>query len=318
MTAAALRLGFAGTPAFAATVLEALLAEGRHPVAVVYTQPDRPAGRGRQPRPSPVKEIALAAGIPVRQPPSARDPAEVAALAALGLDVLVVVAYGLILPQALLDTPRLGCVNVHASLLPRWRGAAPIQRALLAGDARTGVSIMRVTAELDTGPVYLQAPLDIEPGDTSASLEQRLAELGARALRETLAALAEGRARAEPQPAAGVTYAHKLNRAESDIDWRAPAAAIERQVRALQPWPVASTTLLDQPLRVLQCRVETAPPGAVPGQPLQADAEGILVAAGEGAVRLQRVQLPGKRPVLAADLVNAQPALRALRAQARR
>lgn len=313
MSARSLRLGFAGTPAFAAVSLRALLEQAHHRLLAVYTQPDRPAGRGRQPRPSAVKELALAAGLPVHQPTGFADPAQVQALRLLELDALVVVAYGLILPETVLGCPRLGCLNVHASLLPRWRGAAPIQRAILAGDPLTGVSIMRVSRELDSGPVYRQARCPIEAGDTAATLEARLAELGARELLLTLDQLAEDGPEPSPQPLAGVTYAHKLNKTEALIDWRAPAQDIERRVRAFVPWPVAWTDLLEAPLRVWECRCEPAPRPAAPGTVLEAGAAGILVAAGRDAVRLQRVQLPGKRPVAAGELAHSHPALRALR-----
>lgn len=314
MSTPGLRLGFAGTPPFAAVSLKALVNEGRHHIAAVYTQPDRPAGRGRRSRCSAVKDYALEAGLAVRQPATLREPAALDALRALGLDALVVVAYGQILPQAALDAPRLGCINVHASLLPRWRGAAPIQRAMLAGDTRTGVSIMAVTAQLDSGPVYRQAGCAIGETDTAASLEGRLAELGAAELLRTLQGLAAGSCPAVPQPVEGVCYAAKLSKAEGEIDWRRPAEDIARQVRAFNPRPVAWTRLLDLDMRIWECRAEPGTtPGAAPGTPLAAGPEGILVAAGGGAVRLTRVQLPGRRAVAAAELINAHPALQALR-----
>ena len=243
------RIVFAGTPEFAVPVLSALAAAGASPVAV-YTQPDRPAGRGRQLTPSPVKRWATGEGIPVLQPESLAPIPVQQELAAWHPDLVVVVAYGLLLPRAVLAIPRLGCVNVHASLLPRWRGAAPIQRAILAGDAQTGVCLMQMEAGLDTGPVYCCSTLPITPDSTAATLHDRLAAAGAALLQTALPELLEGQLLAQAQPAEGVTYAHKITKAEAGIDWTQTAQAIDRQIRAFNPWPIAQTTWNDRVLRI--------------------------------------------------------------------
>jgi methionyl-tRNA formyltransferase len=300
-----LRVVYAGTPEFAVPALDALVGS-RHAVVGIYTQPDRPAGRGRALTASPVKRRALELGLPVHQPATLRDPAAVPALAALAPDVLVVAAYGLILPVAILDLPRLGGVNVHASLLPRWRGAAPIQRALLAGDAETGVCIMRMEAGLDTGPVYAREAFPIGPRDTAAALHDRLAALGARLLVPVLDALDDGRAHATPQPAAGVTYAKKLEKREARLDWTASAVELDRAVRAFDPWPVAETLLDGEQLRVHAAEPrEGGDPGVAPGTILAAGAEGIDVQTGEGVLRLTRVQPAGRKVVAAREFANA-------------
>jgi methionyl-tRNA formyltransferase len=297
-------LGFAGTPEFAVPALEAL-AHSPHRIAVVLTQPDRPAGRGRQLAASPVKIRAQRLGIPVEQPASLKTPEALALLQARDLDVLVVAAYGLILPQHVLEAPRLGCINIHASLLPRWRGAAPIQRAILAGDSHTGISIMRMEAGLDTGPVYLHRPLQIAETDTSASLEPRLAQLGAQCIVDALDAVARGSAVAEPQVAAAATYARKIEKEEALIDWTRPAVEIERAVRAFNPRPVAETRWRSQQLRIWSSRLAPGAAAARPGTVIRADATGIVVACGTEALSLDVVQLPGGRPLPAREFLKA-------------
>jgi methionyl-tRNA formyltransferase len=305
----ALRLGFAGTPKFSVPALQAL-AESEHAVQVVFTKPDRPAGRGRLVQPSPVKQRALELGLPVLEPATFNSSDTLDTLRALDLDALVVVAYGLILPPAALAAPRLGCFNIHASLLPRWRGAAPIQRALLAGDAVTGVTIMRMEAGLDTGPMLAVRAVDIAERDTGGSLHDRLAVLGAALLRETLDALARGPVPETPQPEAGVTYAQKISKAEAEIDWRADAQEVLRMVRAFNPAPVAQTRWGGQQVRVWEAELAAAPraphAGAPPGAVIDAGPGGIDVACGRGALRLTRLQLAGRKPMSAGDILNSQ------------
>lgn len=300
-----LSIVFAGTPEFAVPALEALL-RSEHRVVAVYTQPDRPAGRGQKLTFSPVKRCALEHGLHIEQPPTLRDPAHIARLKTFEPDVMVVVAYGLILPQAVLDVPRLGCINIHASLLPRWRGAAPIQRAIEAGDTETGVTIMRMDAGLDTGPMLLERRVPIEPADTSASLHDRLAQLGAEALLEALCGIADGSLSARPQPAEGVTYAAKVSKEEARIDWRLPAIAIERRVRAFNPWPIAETTLQGQQLRVWGAVARPQSSDASPGKVVAVDEQGIHVATGAGTLVLTRVQLAGRKPTSAPDFARGQ------------
>ena len=302
MTGTALRVGFAGTPEFAAEALAAILAAG-HTVPLVLTQPDRPAGRGMKLQPSAVKQCALQHGLPVAQPTSlklnGRYPDEAAAareaLQAAQLDVLVVAAYGLILPQWVLDLPRLGCLNIHGSLLPRWRGAAPIHRAIEAGDAETGITIMQMDAGLDTGDMLLVAPEPIRPDDTTAALHDRLATLGGRLIVEALALAARGGLTATPQPAEGVTYAHKIDKKEAALDWTLPAEALARRVRAFDPFPGASFSRGSEVVKVWQARA-VAGQGA-PGSVLSVDGEGdgIVVACGTGALALTSLQRPGGR-----------------------
>jgi methionyl-tRNA formyltransferase len=301
---AGLAVVFAGTPEFALPSLEAISAS-RHRIAAVFTQPDRPSGRGRRVSAGAVKTRALALGLPVSQPASLRD-GGADRIATFAPDVLVVVAYGLLLPPAILGVPRLGCLNVHASLLPRWRGAAPVARAILAGDAVTGVSIMRMEEGLDAGPVMLRRETKIGPYETAGELEARLAVAGAGAIVEGLDALAAGRAAFEPQDAARATRAPKLTKAEARLDWREPAALLERRVRALNPWPIAETTLDGEQLRIHAAEAVPAGAGAVPGSVIAADAAGIAVMTGEGALRLIRVQLPGRRVVGGAELAHAR------------
>jgi methionyl-tRNA formyltransferase len=297
-----LRVGLAGTPAFALPALQALLHQ--HEVLVVLTQPDRPAGRGRAISASPIKSQALASRVPVLQPATLRTGSnELQAtreyLAALNLDVLVVVAYGLILPADILRLPRWGCLNIHASLLPRWRGAAPIQRAILAGDTRTGIAIMQMQAGLDTGPVFMSRLLPIEPSATAESLQQELATLGAVLLLETLAGLAAGNLKPVPQPEAGVTYAEKLTRAESLIDWQASAVEIDRKVRALNPWPGTETRLVQEPIKILRSRVKAMEPSlnATPGQVLACTDDALEIACGHGVLLALQVQRAGRKAV---------------------
>ena len=303
--AAGLRIAFAGTPAFAVPALDAIAAS-RHSLAVVYTQPDRPAGRGLKPGESPVKRRASELGLPLEQPATLKDPVAAARLAAWRPDVMVVVAYGLLLPQAVLDIPRLCCLNIHASLLPRWRGAAPIQRALLEGDHETGVTLMRMEAGLDTGPMLARLPIAIGPTDTGGTLHDRLAGLGARMIVPALDALEQGSATFEPQVDCQATYARKLDKAEARLNWGEPAEALARRVRAFDPWPVAETSLGGEQLRVWRARVEPAPPGAAPGTVLACRADGIRVMTGRDALVIERLQLPGRRPVEARDFVNAR------------
>jgi methionyl-tRNA formyltransferase len=343
-----LRLGFAGTPEFAVPALEALL-RSRHRVAAVFTQPDRPAGRGRTLKLSAVKQCAARAGLQVHQPASFKAVETLATLRSLDLDALVVVAYGLILPPAALAIPKLGCFNIHASLLPRWRGAAPVQRALLAGDAVTGVTIMRMAAGLDTGPMLATRVVPIAARETAATLSPRLAQAGAELIVETLDAAANGTADEVPQPQEGATYAQKIGKEEALIDWRASAASILLKVRAFNPWPIAETRLQGAQLRIWDAELTpevaapdpltpAAPPGA--GIPLRADppgggppgggppgsdtppgagpvsappgtviaaaAAGIDVACGRGALRLERLQLAGRKALDAREFLLAR------------
>jgi methionyl-tRNA formyltransferase len=298
-----LRIVFAGTPEFAAVHLQALLDAGLTPVAV-YTQPDRPAGRGQKLMASPVKQLAATHGIPVLQPQTLRDAAAQAELAALQPDLLVVVAYGLILPQAVLDIPPLGCINSHASLLPRWRGAAPIQRAVQAGDAESGVTVMRMEAGLDTGPMLLKVTTPIAADDTGGSLHDRLATLGAAAVVAAIPQLAAGTLHGEVQDDALATYAHKLNKDEARLDWSRPAVELERLVRAFNPWPVCHTTLGEAALKVYAAEVGEGQ--GAPGEILAASRDGLTVACGAGALRLTRLQLPGGKPLGFADLYNSR------------
>jgi methionyl-tRNA formyltransferase len=302
------RIVYAGTPEFAVPALEALIAAGRAPVAV-YTQPDRPAGRGRSLASSPVKRAAQAAGIPVLQPESLKGAAARAELAALAPDLLVVAAYGLILPPSVLAIPPHGGLNIHASLLPRWRGAAPIQRAILAGDPQTGVCLMRMEAGLDTGPVFACAHLPLDARATAASVHDRLARMGADLLLDRLDAILDGRLQPRPQAADEVLYAPKIEKREAWIDWLRPASAIDRQVRAFDPWPVAQTLWGDRVLRVHRARALDAAPAlheASPGEVVAVCNEGVDVAAGEGVLRLLMVQLPGRKPIPAAAWAHAE------------
>jgi methionyl-tRNA formyltransferase len=303
-----LKLGFAGTPDFAVPALERLAL--RHSISAVFTQPDRPAGRGQGLVQSPVKRRALELKLAVHQPTTLKSPEALEILRRAEIDALVVVAYGLILPAAILSQPRLGCINIHASLLPRWRGAAPIQRALLAGDSSTGVTIMRMEAGLDTGPMLAVRTTDIGARDTAKSLGDRLARMGAELIADTLEDLATGGGREVPQPADGVTYAEKLKKSEALIHWEQDAAQIARQVHAFNPWPVAETRLNGQQLRIWDAELpdepRPCPLDAAPGTVIAAAEHGIDVACGQGALRLLRLQLAGRKPLAAGEFLKGQ------------
>lgn len=300
-----LKLIFAGTPDFAARHLAALLSSD-HEVVAVYTQPDKPAGRGQKLTASPVKELALAHNLPVYQPASLRKEEAQAELAALGADLMVVVAYGLILPKAVLDTPRLGCINVHGSLLPRWRGAAPIQRSIWAGDAETGVTIMQMDVGLDTGAMIRKVTCPIAADETSASLYDKLAELGPQALVDTINAMAADNTAAEAQDDALANYAEKLSKEEARIDWSMDAAAIERCIRAFNPWPISWFEVADQTIKVWQAAVIDSDHGQRAGTLLKADKQGIDIATGKGVLRLLTLQPPGKKAMSVTDLLNSR------------
>jgi methionyl-tRNA formyltransferase len=302
-----LRIAFAGTPDFSVPALKALLGAG-HTVVGVLTQPDRPKGRGRQVAASPVKVAALEHGLPVSQPETLKTDAGRADLAAWQPDLLVVVAYGLILPSMVLTLPRLGCLNIHASLLPRWRGAAPIQRAILAGDTRTGVTVMLMDAGLDTGPMLIKKEVPIIREDTGGTLHDRLAAVGAEALLEALEGHAKGALKPVPQPSEGVTYAAKIEKSEALIHWGRDALEIERQVRAFNPWPVAETRLDGEQLRIFDAVAEVGGPPRVDPQSsgtIEASRdESLLVQCGSGRLAVRQLQRPGRRAVSAGDFAR--------------
>jgi methionyl-tRNA formyltransferase len=302
--AESLKIIFAGTPDFSVAPLQALIDAG-YPVIAVYTQPDRPAGRGRTLKPGPVKQVALDNNIPVYQPLNFRQEADLEALEALDADLMVVVAYGLILPQRVLDAPRFGCLNIHASLLPRWRGAAPIQRSIEAGDAQTGITIMQMEAGLDTGPMLHKEIIDIGPSETGGELHDRLAPLGAQALLATLEKLEAGQLQPEIQDDELACYAHKLEKQQAHIDWSKPAADIERMVRAFNPWPVAFAELDDKPYRIWQVECLARASASAPGTVEAASADGIDVATGDRLLRIIMLQPPGKRAMASRDFLNA-------------
>jgi len=304
-----MRIIFAGTPEFARVALESLHAAGFH-IPLVLTQPDRPAGRGMKLQASPVKQFALAHDLPVAQPRSLRldgkypDEARAAreSIEAARADAMVVAAYGLILPQWVLDTPRLGCLNIHASLLPRWRGAAPIHRAIEAGDAQTGITIMQMDAGLDTGDMLLEERIDIAPTDTTGSLHDRLAPIGGRMIVDALSRAGEGALVRRPQPAEGVTYAHKIEKAQAQVDWREPAEVIERRIRAFDPFPGAATSLAGEAIKLW--RAERLQANGEPATVLAADAQGVAIACGEGALRITELQRAGGRRLPAGEFLR--------------
>lgn len=306
-----LQVVFAGTPEFAVPTLKAL-AGSRHRLLGVLTQPDRPAGRGRQLTASAIKQLALQLGLPVAQPASLKTEAQRAELSAWAPDVLVVVAYGLILPTAALAIPRLGGINVHASLLPRWRGAAPIQRAILAGDSCTGITIMQMAAGLDTGPSLLQGSLPIGLAQTAQQLQGSLAQLGAQLLIQALDQAEQGTLQPVEQPAQGATYAAKIDKREAQIDWNQAAQQIDRQVRAFNPWPVAQTLCEGQQLRVWEAHAVDAVPSAasgasgVPGQVLALEQGGLLIQCQDSVLSLTKLQLAGRRVVTAAEFAGSR------------
>jgi methionyl-tRNA formyltransferase len=302
------RIVFAGTPEFSVPALDALHVAG-HEIAAVYPQPDRPAGRGRTLTAGPVKQRAFELGLPVEQPASLKDPVAVARLNEHAPDLMVVVAYGLILPQAVLDVPRLGCLNIHASLLPRWRGAAPIQRAILAGDTLTGVTIMKMDAGLDTGPMLLERPVAIGADETAGHLHDRLSAVGAEAIVAAIDSWLAGRITPVAQPVEGATYAAKIRKEEAAIDWTQPAVAIARQVRAFNPWPVAETRWQGQQLRIWEARALEATSTVAPGEVVEAGSGRLAVATGAGRLLLERLQLAGRGVLTAAEFLNANKLL---------
>jgi methionyl-tRNA formyltransferase len=302
-----LKLGFAGTPDFAVPALEKLAQ--RHHIESVFTQPDRPAGRGQLLHPSPVKQRALDLGLTVHQPLNFKTPEALSLLRDAQLDALIVVAYGLILPAAALEIPKLGCINIHASLLPRWRGAAPIHRAILAGDARTGITIMRMESGLDTGPMLASRGVKIERRDTAKLLHDRLAALGAELIAESISKLAQGALDGNAQPAEGITYAAKIEKWEAPIDWRRSAEDIDRQIRAFNPWPVAETRLNGEQLRIWEAEPLESPglsDETVPGSVLTAAPEGIDVVCGSGVLRILKLQLAGRKALPAEEFLRGQ------------
>ena len=299
-----MRLIFMGSPAFSVPVLEALVAAG-HEIVAVYTQPPRPAGRGKKQRPCPVHARALALTLDVRHPASLKKAEEQAAFSALRADAAVVVAYGLLLPQALLDAPRHGCLNIHASLLPRWRGAAPIHRAIMAGDRETGICIMQMEAGLDTGPVLYRETISIAPDETTAALQERLSDLGAWAIVQSLQDLSQLQAR--PQSSIGVCYAHKIDKSEAQIDWSLPAEILDRQIRGLSPFPGAWAMLRGERVKFLGSALMSAePPLAAAGTVLDDD---LGIACGSGVLRITRLQRAGKSAQSSADFLRGTPVI---------
>ena len=311
MSTPSLRLVFAGTPEFAARHLQALIDDGHHQIVAVYSQPDRPAGRGKKTLPSAVKQCAVAAGIPVFQPVNFREEGDRDILASHNADLMIVVAYGLLLPQRVLDIPRLGCVNVHGSLLPRWRGAAPIQRAIEAGDVETGVTIMQMNAGLDTGAMLSKISCAIGPADSAADLLARLADLGGPGLINTIADLANGNATPEQQDDSLSNYAAKIGKAEAEIDWGLTALNVDRKIRAFNPFPICytrfATSRPDERIKIWRAQPETndQQTGAA-GTIISADKTGILVACGKGCLRILELQMPGGKVLAARDVLNSR------------
>lgn len=300
-----MKIIFAGTPEFAARALEALLAS-RHEIVLVLTQPERPSGRGMQPKASAVKQLAMLKGLPLRQPKTLRDTEEQRFLAEVGADILIVAAYGLILPPTVLDITRLGAINIHASLLPRWRGAAPIQRALLAGDTKTGISIMSMDAGLDTGPVIQIEETNIDDEDDAQTLHDRLAEIGAKLVVEALDRIEQGAAKSVRQPEQGAIYAAKITKPEARIDWKSEAIHIWRQIRAFNPNPGAVARLRETEIKIWQAKMTAGSVGR-PGEILQVDSNGMLVACGGDALLLQQMQKPGGKRLPAGEFLRGFP-----------
>ncbi|WP_067515844.1 methionyl-tRNA formyltransferase [Endozoicomonas ascidiicola] len=300
-----LRIVFAGTPEFASAHLQAIL-NTHHEVIGVYSQPDRPAGRGQKLMPSPVKKLALEHNIPVYQPKSLRNEEAQQELSSLNADLMVVVAYGLILPQVVLDTPKLGCINVHGSILPRWRGAAPIQRAIEAGDTESGVTIMQMDAGLDTGDMLLKAFCPIHANDTSANLHDRLIEVGQPALVEALDKIAAGQLQPEKQDDALANYAHKMSKEEAKLNWQSASVTLDRQIRAFNPWPVATTVLDDTNIRVWEAEPLSESSDQTPGTLIKAHKDGLDIACSEGTLRIKKLQLAGSRAMTVQELLNSK------------
>jgi methionyl-tRNA formyltransferase len=303
-----LRIIFAGTPDFAAKHLTALI-DSRHEIVAVYTKEDTLSGRGKKLTASAVKQLALKHNLPIVQPKSLKTADAEQQLAQFNADLMVVVAYGLILPKVILDTPRLGCINVHGSLLPRWRGAAPIQRSIWAGDPQSGVTIMQMDQGLDTGPMLYKAALDIASDETSETLYQRLAELGPPALTQAIGLLAQGELSGEAQDDNLANYANKLSKAEAKINWQDNAIHIELCIRAFNPWPVSTFQLNDMVVKVWQAQLSELESTQAPGTIIQADKKGIIVATGQGSIVLQQLQFPGKKAMSAVDILNSRKAL---------
>ncbi len=307
-----MRVAFAGTPEFSVPSLEALINTPSVELVGVYTQPDRPAGRGKKLHKSPIKALAEKRGLAVIQPDTFKDQDVIRHFEILGVDLMVVVAYGLLLPGTVLDTPRLGCVNVHASLLPRWRGAAPIQRAIEAGDHKTGVTLMRMQIELDSGPVLAQSEIDIGDDETGGSLHQKLSILGGEMIRDRIADFDAQILQPQPQDSKRVTYAKKLSKDEATLDWRQNGENLERKVRAFNPWPMATASLAGTILRVVKASYRNHRAGGMPGEVLDANKSGISVQTGDGQLNLEVLQKPGGRALAVADLLNGMTITRGM------